>query len=228
MFDGEFDELLRLVLHKRILAEDIPLTELAGQLSVHFRRAAGLDLDEVGYLLSVSARLLLLKSAHLLARPVDGETAELVGQSSRRIVDGLSFAAAASYLSGREGAECFSPLLAPQLVEKRLEPRSPAILNRAWHDVQSRTSRARHRVSLPPFVHLESAVSALIRQLRARARVSLNRLLRGSNRNDAVVHFLAVLELVRRRQVTAQQPKLYQDIVLEYVDSVEDEASRAG
>jgi chromatin segregation and condensation protein Rec8/ScpA/Scc1 (kleisin family) len=95
--------------------------------------------------------------------------------------------------------------------------------------MQKRSGKAVRRVAAPAFVRLEVAVSTIIRHLRSGRPVRLGRLLRGATRQDAVMHFLAVLELVRRRQATAEQPDLFADIMIERSQQAgEDVASRAG
>jgi chromatin segregation and condensation protein Rec8/ScpA/Scc1 (kleisin family) len=188
----------------------------------------GLDLDEAGYLITSVSRLLALKSAQLIVQPLDDATDELISSRSGRLLERAALGGAVAHLSAREGSECFAPIAAPHLVERQLEPRSPSALARTWTELQHRAARASARVAVPGFVRLETAVSGLIRRLRAQARTSLGKLLCGADRHEAVVHFLAVLELVRRRQAVADQSDIFADIVVEYVERGAEEAFRAG
>jgi segregation and condensation protein A len=227
-FKGHIDELAMLVAQKKLAVEDLPLSQMAAQLASHVHGEAYLDLDEVGTLMSVTAGLLLSKSARLLVQPMPAEEEDVTPFGSQRITDRIVFAHAAAILADREGLESFAPLAIPNLVERPVQPRSPAMLARAWADMQQRAASGRVRVAVPAFVRLETAVSRLIRRLRSHGWVSFASLLRGSNRQDAVVHFIAVLELVRQRQASVVQAMPYEDIRIEYTGRVADEASRVG
>ena len=102
---------------------------------------------------------------------------------------------------------------------KAVEPWSPHLLARAWERLDGRVRSRVKRVSVPAFVRLEVALSGLIRTLTHQGRASFAGMLRGASRNDVVVHFMAVLELVRRRQATASQDALLGDITIQWVES---------
>ncbi|MBV9281684.1 MAG: hypothetical protein JOZ41_16515, partial [Chloroflexi bacterium] len=53
-------------------------------------------------------------------------------------------------------------------------------------------------------------------------------LLRGASRNDAVIYFLAALELVRRRRASASQETPFGEINLQPVETDVEARSRAG
>jgi chromatin segregation and condensation protein Rec8/ScpA/Scc1 (kleisin family) len=189
-----------------------------------------IDLEEVGEFLQLTSKLILLKSEHLLphetAEVQDEEIAERVRPA---LMDRADIAVGASYLAERHGQESFAPLPHPYTVERPVEPRPASLLSRTWEQMQKRSGDAVLRVAAPAFLRLEVAVSTIIRNLRSGRSVRLGLLLRHASRQDAVMHFLAVLELVRRRQATAEQQGLFEDIVIERAEPVEDDlASRAG
>jgi segregation and condensation protein A len=229
-FEGTIDELLALVAQNKLAPEDISLSGMAAQLSAFLEMDAAndLELEEAGRLVAAVARLAVRKSAQLLVQPLDADLDAEQIRPARHALDRAALRDAVARLVSREGLESFSPIAVPHLVERQLAPRPAGSLPRAWAEMHSRAARARALVAIPAFVRLETAVSGLVRRLRAQARVSLRRLLDGADRHEAVVHFLAVLELVRRRQAVVAQSELFEDIVVEYVESGDAEASRAG
>lgn len=189
-----------------------------------------INLDEVGEFLQLAAGLMLLKSEGLLPHDPGNTCHEETGDRPRPILlDRVDIVAGASYLGKRFGQESFAPFPHAYTVERPVEPRPSSLLSRTWEQMQKRSGEVILRVAAPAFVRLEVAVSTIIRNLRSGRSVRLNRLLRGASRQDAVMHFLAVLELIRRRQATADQPGLFADIVIERAQRAgEDVASRAG
>jgi chromatin segregation and condensation protein Rec8/ScpA/Scc1 (kleisin family) len=78
------------------------------------------------------------------------------------------------------------------------------------------------------FVRLEQAVTSVMRRVAAGSTVSLRSMVHGGNRTDAVMHFLAVLELVRRRRIEVTQVSIEDDILVRQVHDAAEADSRAG
>jgi len=211
-----------------VLAEDIPVACVTRQFADYLVESQDVDLDAAGDFLRAAARLLLMKSEGLLPQPQPAVEHEGPEKALEAIIDrdGLYFAV--RRLAERQGLESFGPERRESPVEPRFEPRPPRLLLRAWAELQKRQAAARVRVSTPAFVRLEVALSRLLRRLQSRPAVSLGRVLGEASRQDAVVHFLAVLELVRRGQARASQRELFDDITIERVEGGREPASRAG
>lgn len=227
IFEGEIDTLVRLVADRKLGANEIRMADVASQVSDYLAGQRNIDLEQVGDLVASVARLLLLKSSRLLARP---DTAEEV-EDDRPVaspVDRTELVRAATDLRVREGWDSVAPVSPGFAFEQRTEPREPSVLAHAWLDMRQRHGREPAPVVLPTFVRLEVALSGLVRRLKSSATLSLSSLLHGTSRNDVVIYFLAVLELARRRQVLPRQSELFGDISLEYVDRSAEAATRAG
>ncbi|HLJ69401.1 MAG TPA: hypothetical protein VKX16_18760 [Chloroflexota bacterium] len=225
-FAGDLEELVRRVLRREIDPSHLSVAAVTSQLAANVAGAATLDLDLAGTALALSAHLLSHVSSSLLMAPGREDEADLAAPAAA--IDRDLLAQAADRFREREGLEVFVAPPRVDLVERPVQPRNPSVLARLWSEMYQRRPMAPVRVSVPAFVRLESAVSSLIRQLKAGGGVRLGRLLRGSSRGDAVVHFLAVLELVRRRQARAHQAGPFGEITLEYAQDGSDAASRAG
>jgi segregation and condensation protein A len=228
IFEGTVEDLIRLASERRIPTDDIETAAVAAQYARYLESSVDVDLEATGEFLALATRLLLLKSTRVLAIPVEIEEPEFVDQEDRSFADRDRLLGVATGLRAREGLESLAPLVPPVIVERRAEPRSARALLRAWHDMQQRRGVEAAPLAIPAFVRLEAAVSGLIRRLKSSVRLSFSALVHGSSRHDAVVHFIAVLELVRRRQATVEQDELFGDITVEYADRAADSSARAG
>jgi segregation and condensation protein A len=224
IFEGAVDDLLRLVQGRKISTGDIDVSDLTAQYRTFMETSEPPDLDETGEFVVASSRILAIKSADLLL--VDDEVDE---DEEPRVRNPDEILRAVSFvLRAREGLESFVPTVPPYSPQPLLTPHSPALLVRAWQGLDRRTRSRVRRVSVPGFVQLEVAISGLIRRLRGVAQISFQTLIHGETRNNAVVHFMAVLELVRRRQARAEQGDLLGDITIEWIESERDAGERAG
>jgi segregation and condensation protein A len=221
--------LLELVGERKIAVDELPLAQVTQQFSTYLQTVDEVDLGSAGEFLAAAARLMLLKSGALLPHfmPAEGPNDE-TSDTGLAESHGEAVRHAAAALGERQGAESFPPSTRPELMERPIEPRSPTLLRHVWDDMCKRAAADVIRVSTPAFVRLEAALSRLIRDLKSGATLSFRRMLRGSNRHDVAIHFIAALELVRRRQATAEQPELFGDITLARADTDLGTRCRAG
>jgi len=224
-FEGPVDGLLRLVSQRKLAADAVSLAEVTAQFLQFLQQETDLDLQLTGNFVASSARLLALKSAFLVVEPVEEEEAPVASvdhplqQAMRSATAWLLDAASDKSFAKRDRTQ---PIVRPVV------GRSPAALPRVWRAMLARTGERSRVVALPGFVRLEVALSRLMRSMRSGTRLPFSALVQGTRRQDVVVHFLAMLELVRRGQVTAQQRGLFDEIRLERADDFAGSASRAG
>lgn len=225
-FEGSAAAFIGEVEHGKRALEDVSVAAISAQFRDWLAQRDDIDLLAAGELLQAGARLAALKSTRLLVSPVVemAEDDEPVGPAA---IDPLP-AHAGVWLSQRQGASTFAPAGPLDFVPRRVAPRPPLLLLSALGDIERRRTRRTSRVAVPAFLRLEVAVSSLIRRLKAGATISLHRLLRDRSRQDAIVHFLAVLDLVRRRQAVVSQPALFEDITVEWMEHAVGAESRAG
>lgn len=221
------DDLLANVGEEALTAEDLVLAPILSRYHAHIQAAPHLDLDEIGEFVAAASRLMVLKSSRLLSQPEQVDTCERIEEEPAWL-EAHALSELASQLRRTEGVESVALSGSPSPVERRAAPRPVSVLQRAWRDLSSRRTDERVTVHVPAFVRLESAVSTLIRRLKQSARIRFDRLVEGGSRSDAVIQFLAVLELVRRRTATAEQGSLFGELIVELQESDSDRATRAG
>ena len=208
--------------------DEVPLHDITQRFTEHLEAGRDGDLDATGEFVAIVARLMLQKSQALLPGPTwaeDEREEALVGDkptflpNMREIVDGLG---------ARQGMESYPALAPSPIAQRKLEPWTAGLLHRALQEIQTRQGPRKLELAAAPFIRLEVALSRLLRHLRQGRPLSLRAILGRSNRREVVVHFLAVLELVRRRQVVARQNKLFDDIRVERLDRNKSISARAG
>lgn len=229
LFQGEVNDLVRLVTEHKLAVDDISIALVARQYVDHLHDADTLDLDDTGSFLAAAARLTALKSQRLLLQPIacDADADDV----PERMVDPnrALYLAASRELALTEGQESIPPLSPPVSIERKSEPHPVSLLSAAWRAVENREAEPVIAVAVASFVRIETAVGKLIRRLRTSARVSFRQFLGAhAKRTDAVMSFLAVLELIRRREAVAKQVGLFGDITVTVPERVTDSTARAG
>ncbi|HWP61735.1 MAG TPA: segregation/condensation protein A, partial [Candidatus Paceibacterota bacterium] len=71
------------------------------------------------------------------------------------------------------------------------------------------------RAAVAPVVALEDVIKQVHARLTSAIRARFSDLTRSSDRHEVIVHFLAVLELVRAGSASVSQEKLFSDIEIE-------------
>ncbi len=227
-FDGPLDLLLHLIERQELDITAISLVQVTDQYLTALHKAPELDADRLSAFIVIGARLLYLKSRALLPAPAavdlpesgdepeDGEAlAELLREYRR-------FRQAALGLAAREdaGLRSFSRVAAP--------PEMP--LPNGLHGVTLETLarlaaetfvRRKPEREAEPVARERIPLEVRMGQVRQRVRAGLGSfraLFEGAaSRDEVVVTFLAVLELLRRGEIEARQRDLFGDIELRAV-----------
>ena len=226
VFEGPLDLLLYLIKKEEVDIYDVNLTDLANQFIAYIEVMRMLDLDVAGEFLVMASTLMYIKSRELLPLEqqvqVEGEDEgedprwELI----RQLVEYRKFKDAASQL---------------QALEARQENVFPRVPGRPELPVE--TPRVKPEVSLFDLVNAVSAILKRVNQrddsrdvfedkwtvsekieqimkaLAERGRLVFSELFAGAtSRTEVVVTFLALLELIRLRQLAVAQAEAFGEI----------------
>lgn len=223
VFEGPLDLLLHLIERAELDITRVALAQVTDQFLSYLAAMQERNLEEVVGFLVVAARLLQIKSEALLPRPPQREMGEEdPGEElARQLRLYRAFKRSAEFLHRRVqlGLRSYVRLAPPPRVPPRfdLSTVSLADLTRAAAQVLSRSPEP------PPLNLLVSAPKVTIREqirrianaIRAEGRAAFHRVVRGfQTKMEVVVAFLAMLELVKRRQVDARQSELFGEIEL--------------
>ncbi len=226
LFVGPLELLLSLVERRRLPITELSLASVAGQYLSSIRSFEQVDGNALSEFLFIAARLVLIKSRELLPRivqevPDDELTAE---DLVRQLQTYRAFKLLAAALTGREssGTEAFprEPGRGVPLPESTsaLAPIPVEALALLMIRVQQR----RERIPRPaPEALVRTSVATrvgLLRQRLARSRTVQWAEVAGATIDEIVATLLAVLELVRRGEISVEQPNLFGPILLHLLE----------
>jgi segregation and condensation protein A len=225
-FEGPLDLLLHLVERRRLPIAELSLVAVADQYLAQVRAMPRVEPDALSEFLAVGARLLLLKSRSLLpaiepppsAETDDADGAELVRRleayrAFRQVAEELGRLDARGTLSFGGGARPAAP--APEAAA--LQAIAPALLASLYAAIERRRPAPPPEADMPePRASIDERICHLRDRLEGRGHVDWQEVC-GSTVDEIVATLLAVLELVRRGEISIVQPDLFGPIRLETV-----------
>jgi segregation and condensation protein A len=225
VFEGPLDLLLYLIKKEEVDIYEVNLTRLATQFIEYIETLRMLDLEVAGEFLVMAATLMYIKSRELL--PVD-QQAQVEGEEEgedprweliRQLVEYKKFKDAASQLQALEARQEDVFPRAPGKLEFAAEsPAGPEAsifdLVNAVNVVLSRFSkREGPREIFEDKWTVSEKLEHLMRVINERSAVRFSELFQGvTSRSEVVVTFLALLELIRLKQITALQREPFGEI----------------
>ena len=224
-FEGPFDLLLHLCRTQEIDLAALPVRTITDQYLRHLEAIEFRDLETAGAYLVMAATLIYLKSK-LLVPPdeteeqLDDEGLVLRQELEDRLREYARVKTQGAWLTAREAEMALiwgrPGATLPSVEDLPLEDLSVDWLARAMNRLidEQRRARPRQVEANPPSV-LER-MTEILSVLRDTWSLLFSSLAGGERkRSDVVVTLLAVLELVRKGRVKAQQTELFGEIVIE-------------
>ena len=216
-FEGPLDLLIHLIRKNEVDIRDIPIVSITQQYLEYLDLMREINLDVAGEFLVMAATLIHIKSRMLVPRDktADGAAEEEDPRDAlvRRLLEHQKFRAAAEMLHDREtmrSAQHARPdgrieEIAGAPVERELEVDLFSLLQ-AFQAVLARRRELPH-VPLPAeSVPIEVRMREVLARLSAAEPRRFEELFEGaSSRSDLITTFLALLELIRLRQVLVLQ-----------------------
>jgi segregation and condensation protein A len=221
-FEGPLEVLLLLIEKRELEVTAISLATVADQFLAHVATLATADADLLAEFVALAARLVLIKSRALLPRPPQlAENADDVDDAealARQLAAYRAARAAALALAERHQAGQRAYARPPQPPPARAEPLplAPVSLDDLARAVRRRLlslPAEPEPAALPPVVSLADKIAQIEAILERAGRTSLTALLDlAAGRAEAIVTFIGLLELVRRRRIVAEQAILFGEI----------------
>src|SRR5215472_13345718 len=225
VYEGPLDLLLHLIKRAELDAHDVTTSVITEQYLEYLNLMQELNLDVAGEYLVMAATLLLIKSFTLLPHPQDADTEEaeeLKRDLVERLLEYQRYREAAEKLAGRAllGRDVFTTPgeAAPEDANAKqysvsifdLVEAIGAVLKR----VADRTPRSIQLRDIP----VAECIPRIMRALEGAGRVQFAALFEDANdRSLVIATFMALLELIRRRDVRAFQEVRFGPIFLERV-----------
>jgi segregation and condensation protein A len=220
VYKGPLEALLDLIEARKLSISDISLAEVADSYLAYVEKLPNLPLAETSQFVLVASTLLLIKSRSLLPLlELSEDERESVEELEKRLTLLKHVRNAAKLLRKEWGR---APLLFP-----RRAPVSEAIFSPAEASAKSLRSAIGDLVHLlpkpqelanavvAPILALEDVIADLKKRLNSALKARWSEITRGASRHDSIVHFLAILELVRTGSASVTQDRLFSDITIE-------------
>lgn len=218
-FQGPLDLLLNLIDERRLDITEVALAQITDQYLIHLATLREMEVESLADFVVVASQLILIKSRALLPVPPPLEEVEDPGeQLVQRLIEYRRFRAAAEELQARSeaGMRAFPrPPAPPSPAELYpLEAVPLEILVEALRQsLAARPVGSPDDMIAPLAVSLTQKVDALRQLIRAKGSLSFAELVSAArSRLETVVTFLALLELLRRREITATQEAPFGEI----------------
>ena len=232
-FEGPLDLLLHLIKEHRVDIFDIPIALIVEKYLDYLERMRELNLDIAGEFLVMASTLAHLKSRMLLPRqdaaPGDAATEVVVEEAGdpraelvRRLLEYQKYKDSAEQLAKQDllGRDVFTRNVPAEAVpipeeEVGLQEFSVLKLIEALDRVLERlTPKPQHEV-VRERLSLSEATLRVVERLRGKEQVTFVSLFpEGSTRQEIVITFLAILEMVKRRLIRVFQEEPLKDIIL--------------
>lgn len=234
VYEGPLDLLLQLIEHAELDITSLALAQVTDQYLGHLRKISEHNPGEVSAFLVIASRLLQIKSEALLPRPPQREPGEEdPGEAlARQLIIYKRFKELANLLLQRESERWrtyFRQAPPPQLdLGIDLSGLSIDDLLAAANCIFSQQSifPELSTVVPPPRVTIREKIGVIADYLRRHREGTFDQLLGDRRyRLDIVVTFLALLELVKRRMIDAQQETLFGQIDFEPAEAWSEDTS---
>lgn len=226
LYEGPLDLLLQLIERAELDITRLALAQVTDQFLEHLRTLEMQQAAEVSGFIVIAARLIQIKSEALLPRPPARESGEedpgeLLAQQLR-LYRQFKQAAYRLGIIEERGLRSYLRLAPAPKLEGRLDLSDITLddLVFAAYDIFEKGTAPQQRLGTivaAPKVTIREKIGHILTSVRAKGRSRFSQLIsRSSNRLEIVVTFLAMLELVKRHIVKAEQDQLFGDISFEF------------
>jgi len=225
LFEGPLDLLLYLVKKDHLNIYDIPIAKVTEQYLAYINLMQLFDLNIAGEFLVMAATLMQIKSKMLLPaeeNQIEEEQEDPRAELVRRLLEYEKFKEIAESLRQKETTqqEVFKR---PKLeIEKEAKPEGPVYFEASIFDLISAFSRAIEDIPKELFYEvikdeftIEEKIHGILHILLLNPSVPLSELFaKSKNKLEIIVTFLAILELIKMKEVIACQAGLFQEIMI--------------
>ena len=226
VFAGPLEMLLNLIEVRKMSVSEISLAEVCDAYLAYIEKLPEMPLGETAQFILVASTLLLIKSRTLLPTlELSTEERESVDELEKRLARYAVIRKAAKGLRRVWGT---APLILAERSPMRPMVFSPAEVSLSTVEITARrlmnTLPKLEKLAqavIAPVVALEDVIKNLHTRLSSAIRTRFSELTHNmSDRGEVIVHFLAVLELVRSGSASVTQDALFSDITIEIENAV--------
>jgi segregation and condensation protein A len=245
-FEGPLDLLLHLINGLEIDIYDIPVAQITEQYLMYIKTMNELKLDVASEFLVMAATLLVIKSKMLLPKHeevLDHEDPDMLFEEDprdelvERLIEYRKYKEAANDLKTMEVERGLIYTKPPSDLSEFAKEKQPekTELNVSLYDMLAAFQKLLRRKKLQrPMatritrqeISIETRMTEIMVELKQlKGRTNFNNLFPYPAKDHIVVTFLAVLELIKRKEIDAQQQENFGDI---YVEALKEGAEMVG
>jgi len=222
MFEGPLDLLLYLVKKDHLNIYDIPIAKVTEQYLQYMELMQLLNLNIAGEFLVMAATLMQIKSKMLLPaeesqglEPEEDPRAELV----KRLLEYEKFKEIAQNLKERETRQS-DVFKRPKSAQQQIPEENQGYFEASLFDLITAFSKALEEIPKELFYEVikdefsvEDKIHQILHMLLDASSVYLSDLFKqAKNKLEIIVTFLAILELIRLKEIVARQREMFQEI----------------
>ncbi len=226
IFEGPLDLLLYLIKKEEINIYDIPIAEVTAQYMGYIEMLKVLDLDIVGDFLVMAAELIKIKSRMLLPPDPTEKTPEEDPRNDlvQRLLEYKKFKEIADELGTKESERqmLFSRKIDTERLNQLKEESREVYFEASLFELINALMKAINRVPADVFHEIikdeytiEQKVHEILHLLLDCEQVNLQDLFNKSqSKIEVIVTFLAILELIRLKEVLVVQKMAFEEIII--------------
>jgi len=223
IFEGPLDLLLYLIKKNHINIYDIPITDVTKQYLEYLELMKLLNLDIVGEFLVIAATLIQIKSRMLLPQeetPPEEEEEDPRAELVKRLLEYQKFKDAAEDLREKESTRRNIFTRTSDKPLEQLGEDSEVYFEANLFDLISAFSKALKDIPKEVFYEVmkddftvDQKIHDILHALLERPTISLTELFSNAkNKLEIIANFLAVLELIRLKEIVVVQKNIFGDI----------------
>jgi len=232
VYEGPLDLLLDLIERAELDITSVSLAAVTDQYLASIKDLEQLNADEISAFIVIAAKLLQIKSEALLPRPPAHPAGE--EELGRSLVDQLKlykrFKEIGLWMNERQQADLrtYLRVASPPKVEPKLDLTN-LTLEKLVSAAEEAFAKDRNKQPLgviiaPPRVTIREKIDLITKLMKEVEHSTFRALLQpGASRLEIVVTFLAMLELVKRYHIHANQPELFSDIEIDRMEEWKDD-----
>ena len=221
-FQGPLDLLLQLIEKNKLQITEISLAKITDQYLEYIDSAENIASAEVADFLLIASRLIYLKSKHLLPDLVLDDEESAVDLEKQLKIYRQYYDASKEinqiFLSDRATFFRQAPYK-PPLAQEFVPPQgiSLELLKEFFQEVLARIDRVVNlpKVAIRKAISIGEKIQQIKEEIKKFGKVSFSAMLDKKDKMEVIVSFLAMLELVKQREINIAQDSLFGDLSIE-------------
>jgi len=223
IYQGPLDLLLQLIEKAELDITKLALAQVTDQYLAYLKTLDHLQTNEISVFIVIAAKLLQIKSSVLLPKPrvIDEEPTDLGDELVQQLIEYKKIRQVAQWLAAREarGLRTYLRIAPPPKIESKIDFEGIDIntLASAARIVftQSVENGELEKQIIQPVYSIRNKIQFIISKLNQEGCTTFLKLInKVPSRVEIMITFLALLELIKQKQIDVYQENLFSDIVI--------------